>query len=234
MINWFVEDPRYLNTEDNIGYRSLNEYENRTSLQDLLPGNYKMQIISLANTGCNEPNQYTFYEEIIQVSPNRELYIMDGPFVDEDLCTGQQGRLLVDIFDNNNGNLSFYYNDILIPSSDVVRLSDRSWSVAIVNAVDEAEFRIVNEEGCWITTDINRGIGEPNFSYTSPNFEASSVILAREEITFENTSTDPYVRSEWIFGDNTPAVDVPTHRQYYSSATYLWYLWNLFCHYAYI
>ena len=210
VINWFVEDPRYLNTEDNIGYRPLNEYENRTSLQDLLPGNYKMQIISLANTGCNEPNQYTFYEEIIQVSPNRELYIMDGPFVDEDLCTGQQGRLLVDIFDNNNGNLSFYYNDILIPSSDVVRLSDRSWSVAIVNAVDEAEFRIVNEEGCWITTDINRGIGEPNFSYTSPNFEASSVILAREEITFENTSTDPYVRSEWIFGDNTPAVDVPT------------------------
>ena len=210
VINWFVEDPRYLNTEDNIGYRPLNEYENRTSLQDLLPGNYKMQIISLANTGCNEPNQYTLYEEIIQVSPNRELYIMDGPFVDEDLCTGQQGRLLVDIFDNNNGNLSFYYNDILIPNSDVVRLSDRSWSVAIVNAVDEAEFRIVNEEGCWITTDINRGIGEPNFSFTSPNFEASSVILAREEITFENTSTDPYVRSEWIFGDNTPAVDVPT------------------------
>ena len=210
VINWFVEDPRYLNSVDNIGYRPLNEYENRTSLQDLLPGNYKMQIISLANTGCNEPNQYTFYEEIIQVSPNRELYIMDGPFVDEDLCTGQQGRLLVDIFDNNNGNLSFYYNDILIPNSDVVRLSDRSWSVAIVNAVDEAEFRIVNEEGCWITKDINRGIGEPNFSFTSPNFEASSVILAREEITFENTSTDPYVRSEWIFGDNTPAVDVST------------------------
>ena len=209
VINWFVEDPRYLNTEDNIGYRPLNEYQNRTSLQDLLPGNYKMQIVSLANTGCSGPNQYTFYEEIIQVSPNRELYIMDGPFVDEDLCTGQQGRLLVNIFDNNNGNLSFYYNDILIPSSDVVRLSDRSWSVAIVNAVDEAEFRIVNQEGCWITTDINRGIGEPNYSYTSPNFEASSVILAREEITFENTSTDPYVRSEWIFGDNTPAVDAP-------------------------
>ncbi|MEN8812741.1 MAG: hypothetical protein ABF277_05460 [Candidatus Arcticimaribacter sp.] len=210
VINWFVEDPRYLNSDDNIGYRPLNEYQNRTSLQDLLPGNYKMQIVSLANTGCSGPNQYTFYEEIIQVSPNRELYIMDGPFVDEDLCTGQQGRLLVDIFDNNNGNLSFYYNDILIPNSDVVRLSDRSWSVAIVNAVDEAEFRIVNQEGCWITTDINRGIGEPNFSYTSPNFEASSVILAREEITFENASTDPYVRSEWIFGDNTPAVDVPT------------------------
>ena len=152
-----------------------------------------MVIISQAETGCSQNNQYTYYEEIIQVSPNRELYIMDGPYVDEDLCTGQQGRLLVDIFDNNNGNLSFYYNDILIPNSDVVRLSDRSWSVAIVNAVDSANFKIVNEEGCWITTEINRGIGDPNFNYTSPNFEASSVILAREEITFENTSTDPYV-----------------------------------------
>ena len=209
-INWYAEDPRALNDPNNPGYRLLNEYTNRTSLQDLLPGNYKMVIVSQAETGCSQNNQYTYYEEIIQVSPNRELYIMDGPYVDEDLCTGQQGRLLVDIFDNNNGNLSFYYNDILIPNSDVVRLSDRSWSVAIVNAVDDADFRIVNEEGCWITTEINRGIGEPNFSYTSPNYEASSVILAREEVTFENTSTDPYVRSEWIFGDNTPPVDVPT------------------------
>ena len=88
----------------------------------------------------------THYEEIIQVSPNRE-YIMNGPFVDEDLCVGQQGRLTIDIFDNNEGNLSFYYNNILIPSSDVVRLSDRSWSVAVVNAIETAEFRIVNEEG---------------------------------------------------------------------------------------
>ena len=59
---------------------------------------------------------------------------------------GSTRKIISGYFDNNNGNLSFYYNDILIPSSDVVRLSDRSWSVAIVNAVDEAEFRIVNEE----------------------------------------------------------------------------------------
>ena len=90
----------------------------------------------------------------IQVSPNRELYIMNGPFVDEDLCVGQQGRL-IDIFDNNEGNLSFYYNDTQF-FSDVVRLSDRSWSVAIVNAIETADFRVVNEEGCWITTEVNR------------------------------------------------------------------------------
>ncbi|MDB2702515.1 gliding motility-associated C-terminal domain-containing protein, partial [Flavobacteriaceae bacterium] len=206
-IKWFAEDPRQLASGN--GYRELTEFENRTSLQNLLPGNYKMVIASTINS-CGTPNQYNLYEEIIQVSPNRELYIMEGPFVDEDLCTGEQGRLIIDIFDNNNGNLSFYYNDILIPNSDVIRLSDRSWSIAIVNALETADFRVVNEEGCWITTSISRGIGEPNFNYTSPNFAASSIILAREQVTFENTSTDPYVSSEWIFGDNSTPQIVPT------------------------
>ena len=49
----------------------------------------------------------------------------------------------------------------------------------------------------------------PNFEYTSPNFEISSSILAREEVTFLNTSTDPFVTSEWIFGDNSAPVIVP-------------------------
>ena len=138
------------------------------------------------------------------------MYIIDGPFVDEDLCSGNYGRLEVEVFDNNNGNLSFYYNGILIPSSDVIRLNNYSWSIAIVNAIESADFKIVNEEGCWITTQINRGIGEPNFTYTSPNFQASSNILAREEVTFTNASTDPYVVSEWIFGDNTPPILVET------------------------
>ena len=209
-INWYVEDPRYLNDPVYPGYRPLSEYDNRTSLDDLLPGNYKVIVSSQSLNECTNTTNYTYYEEIIQVSPNRELYIMNGPFVDEDLCVGQQGRLTIDIFDNNEGNLSFYYNDILIPSSDVVRLSDRSWSVAVVNAIETADFRIVNEEGCWITTEVNRGIGEPNFEYTSPNYEASSVILAREEVTFKNTSTDPYVKSEWIFGDNSTPEIVPT------------------------
>ncbi len=217
-IFWYAEDPRYLNADSSIGYRPLDgtngnpDYTNRTSLDGLLPGNYKLVIQSVQspNNQCSIQNQYNYYEEIIQVAPNRELYIIDGPYVDEDLCRGLQGRLIVDIFDNNDGNLSFYYNDILIPDSDVVRLSDRSWSVAIVNAIDSADFRIVNEEGCWLTTEINRGIGEPNFRYRSPNFNSSSVILAREEVTFENTSTDPYVTSEWIFGDNSPAEIVPT------------------------
>ncbi|MDB4152815.1 gliding motility-associated C-terminal domain-containing protein [Flavobacteriaceae bacterium] len=217
-INWFVEDPTSLTNAANPGYRVLPGSENRTSLDGLLPGNYKMVVTSLNPAATADPdcevefkdNDYLYYDEIIQVTPNRELYIIDGPFVDEDLCSGNYGRLEVEVFDNNNGNLSFYYNGILIPSSDVIRLNNYSWSIAIVNAIESADFKIVNEEGCWITTQINRGIGEPNFTYTSPNFQASSNILAREEVTFTNASTDPYVVSEWIFGDNTPPILVET------------------------
>ena len=214
-ITWFIEDPTAVvsGTSGSSVYIPVPDSTNRTSLDGLVPGNYRMVITSInprgaacAAVGDFLQNDYLYYEEIIQVSPNRELYIIEGPFVDEDLCSGNFGRIIVDVFDNNNGNLSFYYNDILIPSADVVRINDRSWSVAIVNAIDSADFKIVNQEGCWISSEISRGIGVPNFEYTSPNFEISSSILAREEVTFLNTSTDPFVTSEWIFGDNSAPV----------------------------
>ena len=76
--------------------------------------------------------------------------------------------------------------------------------------------------------DIILGVGDPNFEFTSVNFEASGNILAREEVTFENTSTDPFSVSEWIFGDNTPSEFVyvrsestsPTRHEYGISGTY--------------
>ena len=46
-INWYIEDPRYLNDPVSPGYRPLSDYDNRTSLDDLLPGNYKVIILSL-------------------------------------------------------------------------------------------------------------------------------------------------------------------------------------------
>ena len=233
-ITWFLEDPTVV-ALGTSAYIPVPDSTNRTSLEGLTPGNYKMVVTSInplaaacSISGNVLNNEYLYYDEIIQVSPNRELYIIDGPFVDEDLCSGLQGRITVDVFDNNNGNLSFYYNDILIPSDDVVRVNDRSWSIAIVNAIDIADFKIVNDEGCWITTEISRGIGVPNFEFTSPNYVISSSILAREEVTFLNTSTDPFVTSEWIFGDNSPSVIAqsstsnvtPTRHAYGVSGTY--------------
>ena len=64
--------------------------------------------------------------------------------------------------------------------------------------------------------------------YFSVNFEASGSVLAREQVTFENTSTDPFSVSEWIWGDNTPSEFVyvrsesvsPTRHEFGISGTY--------------
>ena len=234
-ITWFIEDPTTLTAATNPGYRPLSQFTGKANLRDLVPGNYKMILQSKSRladackgSGNFLNNDYLYYEEIIQVTPNRELYVLDGPFVDDDLCGSTQGRLEIDIYDNNDGNLDFYYNDILISPSDVIQLSDRSWSVGITNAVETAPLKIKNAEGCWIEVEISRGIGEPSFTYDSPALANSGVIGAREEVTFENTSTDPFVKSEWIFGDSTIPVIVesstvsitPVRHVYGVSGTY--------------
>ena len=155
-INWFVQDTLSPNTAANPTYRALPGTENTTSLDSLLPGNYKMVVTSFniaERVFCD--NGSIFYEEIIEVG-QKPFYIIDGPFVDEDLCSGNFGRVEVKVFDgSNNGNLSFYYNSIPISISDVIRLDNDTWSVAIVNTIESADLRIVNEEGCGITATID-------------------------------------------------------------------------------
>ena len=207
-IAWFAEDPINGNlSEPHIGFRKL-DYDNKKSVSNLEPGNYKIVVESL-DANCINVEQFVI-EKIINVPSNKELYILDGPYVDEDLCRQIPGRLIIDIFDNLQGGLSFYYNDILIdPDSEVIRMNDRAFMLLITDPVENANLLIQNENGCQISTNISLGVGEPSFEYNSVNLEASGSILAREQVSFENTSTDPFIQSEWIFGDNSPSVFVP-------------------------
>ncbi|MGB2124952.1 MAG: hypothetical protein ACPHX3_05715 [Flavobacteriaceae bacterium] len=224
-ISWYIEDPVTGRTSNpHIGYRKL-EIENRTFSNELAPGNYKI-VIESQNSTCGGSNLNRFEQNIV-VPINKDLYIMDGPFVDEDLCKQLPGRIVIDIFDNIQGELTFYYNNQIV-DVDANRISDNTYTVLITSPVPDAELKIVNEEGCTLTADIILGVGEPSFEATSVNFKASGSILAREEVTFENRSTDPFSVSEWIFGDNTPSEFVyvrsentsPTTHAYGISGTY--------------
>jgi len=164
------------------------------------------------------------------VEPNRELYVMEGPYLSSNLCNSDQGAITIKIFDNNNGDLEFKYNNTSINSSDVTKIDAYTYNVKIVNAIDSAVFRITNPENdCYLLTTIDRKLGVGGFTYTSPNFEKNNSVLAREEVTFDNTSTQPYVRTEWIFGDNSPVENVNTltasvttvRHRYGVSGTYL-------------
>jgi len=46
-------------------------------------------------------------------------------------------------------------------------------------------------------------LGEASFTFTSVSKEASGVILARKNVTFENTSALPYSHFEFYYGDNS-------------------------------
>lgn len=84
------------------------------------------------------------------------LYIQDGPLADSDLCSGDNGSILISICNDYSGGLTFYYNSILIPDADVIQRDDKDWSVLIVNLLESAELTIVNENGDFYTDDIKK------------------------------------------------------------------------------
>ena len=208
-INWFLQDPTTISEQsENQGFIPLPQYTNQTVLRNLDVGVYKVEVSSLSSSCDGDESVYTFASEIIEILPNPDLFVVSGPFVDQDLCEGNPGRLSIEIFDNNQGELFFYYEGEEVQVEDNPQVNEQTHTLLIHTPVENGLLRIVNEEGCSLTKPVNLQLGEPSFSYSSHSLEASNVILAREDILFENTSTNPYIRSEWMFGDFGPPLVV--------------------------
>ena len=185
----------------------LTEARNTTALNDLSPGKYKLEIKAEVSDceGDKENERLLTHVEFINVPKTADLLITDGPFIDEDLCKGEPGRLYVEVFNNYEGQLNFYYNGEAIGvDQEVVNKKEGAYTLIVEKPVSLSELVITNSDGCEVRSKIEiLDIGDPEFEYTSPSFEANGLILAREEITFKNTSPLPYHRSEWIFGDGS-------------------------------
>ena len=98
-INWYVQTTQA--ETSGLTFRPLNEFKNQTYLTGLEPANYRVEIQSL-NEMCNgTASAYTFYEEVITVEQNPDLFIVSGPFIDADICAGNPGRIAVEVFNNN-------------------------------------------------------------------------------------------------------------------------------------
>ncbi len=87
---------------------------------------------------------------------SKGFYIQDWPLADSDLCSGDNGYILISICNDYSGGLTFYYNGILIPDADVIQRDDKDWSVRFVDLLESAELRIVNENGDFYTDDIEK------------------------------------------------------------------------------
>ena len=202
-INWFKQSTEI--NSSTSAYLPLHNYRNQTYLSGLEAGNYKMEIRSI-NQSCNgSPTLYTYYEEIITVEENPDLFIVSGPYIDSDICAGNPGRISIEVFNNNHGELFFYYNGVQVQEEDNPQVNEQTHTLLIESPVESARLQIVNELGCSLSKQVDLRLGEPNFTFTSASLESTHQILAREIITFDNVSTIPYLRSEWDFGDfSTP------------------------------
>ena len=184
----------------------LPNFTNRTYLNNLDAGKYKL-IIRSQNSECPENNiaSNNYYEEVIIVPNNKELYIVEGPvIVDDDLCRGLPGRVYVKVFDNLQGKLAFYYNNEILSLAEDQPSNEGEYFLLLEKPVDQADFLVSNEEGCSVSVDLQISeIGPPDFRFFSPSQQLDGQIMAKEEITFENTSDVPYSYSTWHFGDGT-------------------------------
>ncbi len=213
-IEWFQEKIGQSENSTSVSYMPLLDFSNATYLYNLAPGVYRLKITS-QNTSCDSPvnsSMYSYYEEDFIVPKNDELYIVEGPYIDENLCQSKPGKLLIEVFDNQSGELNFYYNNELITSeSQNGSNGNKLYTLFIDNPILNADLVVTNNAGCQVTKNIVISeIGNPQFSYTTPNKEAENIILAKEEVTFTNRSEPPYYSSEWNFGDGTDNLLVET------------------------
>ena len=211
------------------GNNGTNNLYMQSFANNLTPGQYKISVAPM-NWGCVGISPYDNIGavEFITVPQNQDLVITNGPlinlseydFTDPSQLTicdiGGAGNLYVRVFINYDGDLFFYYPT----DTDLVQaepLDGQTYRLQIASSVQNGQLTVVNQEGCRLTVDVGLEIGEPSFNYNSLNAQISGnstetqlpLILAREEVTFTNTSTGTFTYFEWDFGDGSPVERYP-------------------------
>ena len=241
-----VASAAYLNMDGTNGLPNISD---QSFAFNLVPGQYKISVAPM-NWTCVGISPYSSVGVIkyITVPANEDLAITNGPFIvasEYDFITpgniticdvGGSGDLYLDVFDNYDGSLEFYYPDSATLLGTVAQIDDKTYKLGITSSVASGTLTVVNSVGCRVSASINLEIGQPNFDYTSSNAQASAsssstgtpLILAREDVTFTNTSTGTYSYLEWDFGDGSPIERIfptsgstsPVTHEYGISGTY--------------
>ncbi|MFS4468942.1 PKD domain-containing protein [Maribacter sp. 2210JD10-5] len=191
-------------TSDNPSATYTQIGQNITQLTGLEEGRLRLTVTSNL-PGCTEANPSYFHQEIITINKAESLQLVDGPFLDESLCAGGPGSIIIGIFNSQGGDLSFYYDGGLVPS---VQTGTNTYSVQIGNPVESALLNVLNDQGCGFTTQLSASVVAPSFTYSSEEFDVSGLLLVREDIQFSNNSEGEYSYAEWDFGDGSPTVRV--------------------------
>ncbi len=178
-------------------------------LNDLEEGRYRLTITSDIAT-CSTDNPAFQFQAIYTVASAHTIAVLGGPFLDSDLCIGNAGTLTIQVSDTSSGDISFYYNGALVGAEQV---GDTNYLIFIDNPVENSILDVLNDQGCGEAIAFELGLGEPSFFVDSAGYNFNGIVGLNEEVIFNNTSTNPYDRWEWDFGDRSDLSeeDSPTH-----------------------
>lgn len=164
-----------------------------------MEGRYRLTVTSNLFS-CSDNNPAYKFQTIYTVSTQNSIRVLEAPVLDNNLCAGNAGTLNVKVTDDNDGPVSFYYNGGLANADD---LGGHYYLVYIDNFVTDGVLNMVNEFGCGEAVIIDISVAEPSFDITSVGYNLNGIININEVVTFINTSTQPYSRLEWDFGDSS-------------------------------
>ena len=125
--------------------------------------------------------------------------------LDDTLCQDNPGKIRIKV-NSLDTNLTFYYNNILVPCID---LGNGIYELSIGAPTANGIVKVKNGQNCWISKMFSTGIITPNFSFTSSSFQNYGYFSVNGSVQFTNLVNMSSIPAEydhivWDFGDNTP------------------------------
>ena len=126
--------------------------------------------------------------------------------MDTTLCQDTPGKIRIKV-NSLDPNLSFYYNNVLVPFVD---LGNNLFELSIgAPTVPTGIIKVKNGQNCWVTKTVSTAILTPDFSFTSNDFQNYGYFSVNGSVQFTNLVNMSSIPAEydhivWDFGDNTP------------------------------
>ena len=199
---------QYKPLNSSIAFVPLSEYDNTTHLPDLIEGIYKLEVRSLSAVCSNvvSPSPY-YYTDEFRIEQTPPVILQSPPVVDRNLCDGKAGNIILELFNNEHEELFFRLGDQVLDISEIV--DGQYYHLLVEEPITEEEvLEIVNTNGCVLErVPIDLAIGEVDFYLQASSSLANNHVRVGEEVVFFNTSSSPYTRSEWSFGDGSNRIE---------------------------
>ena len=173
---------------------------NYYNICDLEAGLYSITVTD--SGGCET-------EPLLFTVENGTQFSIENLVLEESLCNGEIGNILIEV-NSIDPNLIFTYNGNTVTSTV---LGNNFYELQInSDGATNGIIAVTNFNGCTVSRDITLETMEPDFEYTSEEFENFGYFDVNSNITFTNLNfinpsiynPNIYTYIEWDFDDNTP------------------------------